>query len=85
MALAVPDVGDLLVWPSGSELVPVADVAVVDPTGAGDAFVAALSVALRRGAAPAQAGRFASAAASATVQHIGGRPNLKHLAHQSFT
>ena len=53
VALAVPDVGDLLVWPSGSELVPLAEVPVVDPTGAGDAFVAALSVALRGGAAPA--------------------------------
>lgn len=79
VALAVPDVGDLLVWKGGSELFEFADVDVVDPTGAGDAFVAALIAALRDGASPPQAGRRASAAASATVQRLGGRPDLSGL------
>lgn len=78
VALAVPDVGDLLAWKGGSELFELADVDVVDPTGAGDAFVAGLISALRNGAEPRQAGRRA-AAASATVQRLGGRPDLSGL------
>lgn len=79
VALAVPEVGDLLAWRGGSELFEFADVDVVDPTGAGDAFVAGLIAALRDGASPPQAGRRASAAASATVQRLGGRPDLTGL------
>jgi ribokinase len=60
-------------------LLPFADVDVIDPTGAGDAFVAGLIAALRDGAAPGQAGRRAAAAASATVQRLGGRPDLTGL------
>lgn len=76
VALAVPGVGDLLVWDGDSQLFEFADVEVVDPTGAGDAFTAGLIAALRDGDGPREAGRRAAAAASATVQHIGGRPNL---------
>ncbi|WP_459953813.1 PfkB family carbohydrate kinase, partial [Mycobacterium avium] len=79
VALAVPDVGDLLTWRGGSELFEFADVEVVDPTGAGDAFVAGLVAALREGAAPREAGRRAAAAARATVQRLGGRPDLTGL------
>jgi ribokinase len=80
VALAVPDVGDLLTWNGGSELFGFADVDVVDPTGAGDAFVAGLISALRDGAGPQQAGKRAAAAASSTVQRLGGRPDLTALA-----
>jgi ribokinase len=80
VALAVPDMGDLLVWQTGRELFEFADVKVVDPTGAGDAFVAGLIAALRDGAKPREAGRRASAAASSTVQRLGGRPDLTGLA-----
>ncbi len=80
VAVAVPDVGDLLVWDGGHELFQFADVDVVDPTGAGDAFVAGLIAALRDGAGPRQAGRRAAAAASSTVQRLGGRPDLTRLA-----
>lgn len=80
VALAVPDVGDLLVWREGSELFEFADVDVVDPTGAGDAFVAGLIAALRESAEPQRAGQRAAAAASATVQRLGGRPDLTGLA-----
>ncbi|WP_033211754.1 PfkB family carbohydrate kinase [Kitasatospora phosalacinea] len=76
VALAVPGAGDLLVWPDGEHLLPLADVPVTDPTGAGDAFVAGLVAALRRRADPVSAGRLAAAAAGATVQRLGGRPDL---------
>jgi ribokinase len=66
-------------WHGGSELFEFSDVEVVDPTGAGDAFVAGLISALRDGASPPQAGRRASAGASATVQRLGGRPDLSEL------
>lgn len=79
VALAVPDVGDLLAWPGGRELFEFADVEVVDPTGAGDAFVAGLISALREGAEPVQAGRRAAAAARCTVRRLGGRPDLTGL------
>lgn len=77
--IAVPKVGDLVAWGGGSRLIEFADVDVVDPTGAGDAFVAALIAALREGAAPPEAGGRAAAAASATVQRLGGRPDLTAL------
>jgi ribokinase len=80
VAIAVPGVGDLLVWDRDRELFEFADVEVVDPTGAGDAFVAGLIAALRDGAEPRQAGRRAAAAASSTVQRLGGRPDLTCLA-----
>ncbi|MDY0809990.1 PfkB family carbohydrate kinase [Kitasatospora purpeofusca] len=76
VALAVPDEGDLLVWPEGDLLLPLADVPVVDPTGAGDAFVAGLVTGLRGGVDAVAAGRLAAAAAAATVQRLGGRPDL---------
>ncbi|MGC5248497.1 PfkB family carbohydrate kinase [Gordonia sp. DT219] len=87
VALAIPDVGDLLVWRDGSELYPHADVPVQDTTGAGDAFVAGLNAALRTGADPRRAGQVASAAAASTTQHLGGRPTLEavrrhHLANR---
>lgn len=68
--------GDYVAWRGGEELIPFGDDPVRDVTGAGDAFVAALVTALRRGAAPAVAGRLAVAATSETVQRRGGRPDL---------
>jgi ribokinase len=80
IAMEVRDVGDLLVWRGGHKLFPFAAVPVIDRTGAGDAFTAALITALRGGAEPEHAGAFAAAAAAATVQHLGGRPQLEGLA-----
>ncbi|MEV6792880.1 PfkB family carbohydrate kinase [Streptomyces sp. NPDC051320] len=82
VALAIPEVGDLLVRPDGSHLLPLSDVPVVDPTGAGDAFTAGLITGLRDGADVISAGRLASAAASATVQRLGGRPDLSGLSEK---
>lgn len=53
---------------SGSETVPaVTPRAVVDTTGAGDSFTAALAVALTEGSTPLEATRFANAAAAHSV------------------
>jgi ribokinase len=84
VALAVPGVGDLVTWRlhgvDDSRLFPYADdVTVVDPTGAGDAFVAAMVSALFRGDDPVRAGALAAAAAGSTVQRLGGRPDLSAL------
>ncbi|MBO0866514.1 MAG: bifunctional hydroxymethylpyrimidine kinase/phosphomethylpyrimidine kinase [Mycobacterium sp.] len=81
VAMAIPDAGNLLVWHDGSRLFPLSEVPVLDPTGAGDAFVAGLIAGLRRGAHPERAGELAVAAASATVQRLGGRPDLKSLTY----
>jgi ribokinase len=80
VALAVPRVGNVFVWPEGHLCLPLVATDVVDTTGAGDAFVAGLAAALLRGLPPAVAGRYASAAAAATVGHPGGRPCLSTAA-----
>jgi ribokinase len=49
---------------------------VVDTTGAGDCFTGAYAVACADGAAPAAALRFATAAASLSVQHKGAMPSM---------
>jgi ribokinase len=84
VALAIPEVGDLLVWPGGSHLEPLSNTPTIDRTGAGDAFVAGLVAALRHGDAPVDAGRLASKAASATVTHLGGRPDLSSLGQAAW-
>jgi ribokinase len=76
VALAVAEAGDVFVWPDGELVIPLADAPVVDTTGAGDAFTAALTLALVRGGDPAYAAHVATAAAAATVGHAGGRPRL---------
>jgi ribokinase len=80
VALAVQDAGNLVVWPDGETFVPVTGVEVVDTTGAGDAFVAALTAALVGGRGPHVAARRAAAAASATAVRLGGRPCLDEKA-----
>jgi ribokinase len=67
-------------WGEGSLLLPFGAGRVVDTTGAGDALVAALTVALLRGEPPQRAARFAVAAAARSVKHPGGRPDLRGLA-----
>ncbi|WP_329792720.1 PfkB family carbohydrate kinase [Lentzea sp. DG1S-22] len=76
VAFAVDDVGNVFVWDGGELVVPLGDVEVVDTTGGGDAFVAALTFALTRGDGPEDAARLAVEASGATVTHPGGRPNL---------
>jgi ribokinase len=63
-------------WADGDLLVPLLGDPPVDPTGAGDAFVAALTATLLGGAGPEDAAWAAAAAAALTVAHAGGRPAL---------
>jgi ribokinase len=51
-------------------------VEAVDTTGAGDAFTAALTLALVEGQSPAEALRFACAAGAAATQRRGAQPSL---------
>jgi len=75
IAVAVDD-GNLFVWDGGHLHLPLTGDRVVDTTGGGDAFVAALTAALLRGDPYPEAARRATAASGATVGHAGGRPDL---------
>ncbi len=75
IAVAVED-GNLFVWGDGDLHVPLTGDEVVDTTGGGDAFVAALTASLLRGDPYPEAARRATAASGATVGHPGGRPDL---------
>ena len=75
VALAVRGVGDLVVWRDGEVLLPLAD-EVVDPTGAGDAFVVGLTAALRTGRTAPEAAQVAAATSRRAVGRLGGRPDL---------
>lgn len=77
VVLAVKDAGNAFVWADGDLFLPLDDVEVVDTTGAGDAFVAALTATLLRGGGIEAAARRAVRAAGKTVRHPGGRPDLR--------
>ena len=57
-------------------MLPLADTAVADTVGGGDAFTAALIAGLDQLLQPEQAARLAVTAAGLTVGHPGGRPEL---------
>jgi ribokinase len=78
-AVALAEGGNLFVWDDGDLLVPLGDDPVVDTTGGGDAFVAALTASLLRGESYPDAARWATRASGATVGHAGGRPDLAGL------
>ena len=59
-----------------TEHVPPFDANTVDPTGAGDCFVAALAVGLAEGMSPVEAASFANAAGSIAVEKSGAQPAL---------
>ncbi|MFD2090223.1 PfkB family carbohydrate kinase [Blastococcus deserti] len=67
-------------WADGDTVVPLLGGPPVDPTGAGDAAVAALAATLLGGAGPEDAAWAAAAAAALTVAHAGGRPELSPAA-----
>lgn len=77
VVLAVEGAGNVFVWAGGELFLPLDDVEVVDTTGAGDAFVAALTATLLRGGGVEVAARQAVRAAGKTVRHPGGRPDLR--------
>jgi adenosine kinase len=69
--------------PDGIARIPPAEVPVpVDPTGAGDAYIAGLVTGLRAGADPAVAGRMGSLAAAYVVGERG--PQTHHFTPDSF-
>ncbi|HLW78130.1 MAG TPA: PfkB family carbohydrate kinase [Terriglobia bacterium] len=68
--------GSLLVTKDGREHFPPCQVDAVDPTGAGDAFTAALTVRLAEGAAIADAIRYANRAGALAVTRLGAAPSL---------
>ncbi|GAA4603744.1 PfkB family carbohydrate kinase [Actinoplanes octamycinicus] len=76
VALGV-DGGNRFFWAGGGVFLPHPDGPVVDTTGAGDAFTAALAVALVRGESPESAARRAVAATGQSVGRPGGRPALR--------
>jgi adenosine kinase len=72
VAVTRGDQGSELHAPDGVVRIPVAPpVAVVDPTGAGDAYVAGLLAGLRRGLSLADAGRMAALSATYAVEQQG--------------
>lgn len=75
--------GDGVLYASGQEMITVASLPasqVVDTTGAGDSFVGAFAVAIGKGKEPLDAIRFATAAASLSVEKPEVVPSLPRLA-----
>ena len=68
--------GAVVVTATGVESIPAFQTQVVDTTGAGDCFVGALASQLAAGRTPAEAARFASAAASCSVERLGAAPAM---------
>lgn len=76
VAVQAGDEGNLLVWRDGEQWLPRLPVRSVDATGAGDAFAAALAVAVARGASIEEAGRLANAAAAHATTKLGAQEGL---------
>lgn len=70
------EAGALLVETEGHALWPARRVEAVDATGAGDAFNAALAVALAEGRPLPEAGRLATAASALCVTRAGAQPSM---------
>ena len=74
--LTLGDRGAFLVSATESVHIPGYEVAVVDTTAAGDAFVGGFAVALAQGQNLAQAVRYANAAGALAVTRLGAQPSL---------
>ncbi len=68
--------GAIVVSAVGIDTIPAFQTKVVDTTGAGDCFVGALASRLAAGLTPAEAARFASVAASCSVERLGAAPAM---------
>ena len=68
--------GAVVVTKEGQTTVPGLAANVVDTTGAGDCFVGALAAKLAEGANPAEAARYACAAAACSVETLGAAPSM---------
>lgn len=71
----LPDGGCLFECGDGGALIEAPPVEVVDATGAGDAFTAALAVALLEEQPPIEAARFAVACSTCAVRGYGSQPS----------
>lgn len=78
VAIEAGEKGNLVVWDGGEEFVPRMKVKSVDATGAGDAFAAALAVAVCEGMSMRDAAWFASAAAALKTTKLGAQAGLPH-------
>jgi ribokinase len=76
VAVQAGDEGNLLVWRDGERWLPKLPVESVDATGAGDAFAAALGVALAADRPLTEAGPFANAAAALATTGLGAQGSL---------
>jgi ribokinase len=76
IAVETGEPGTLLVWPGGEQWLPAIPVKKVDATGSGDAFSAALAVAMSEGHTLTEAGPFASAAAAHASMALGAQTGL---------
>lgn len=80
VVLEVRGEGNLVAWrtadgATATRTLPLPEASeVIDTTGAGDAFVAALTASFMAGASPADAVGTATDAAAQAVGHVGGRP-----------
>ncbi|WP_439612464.1 ribokinase [Reyranella sp.] len=68
--------GAVVVTATGFDTIPAFPTKVTDTTGAGDCFVGALASQLAAGRTPTEAARFASAAASCSVERLGAAPAM---------
>ena len=68
--------GNILIWHGGEVLLPPIEVNMVDKTAAGDAFIAALAVALLEEQPWTDAGWFANAAAALATTRLGAEPGI---------
>jgi ribokinase len=75
VVLTIGEQGAWIAAEWGAKLVPAFEVTAIDTTGAGDAFSAALGVALAEGSGLAEAVRFACAAGAFSVQSLGTVPS----------
>jgi ribokinase len=68
--------GLVMVGPDGITALPAFRATVIDTTGAGDCFVGALAARLAAGAVLVDAARYATAAASCSVERLGAAPSM---------
>jgi ribokinase len=68
--------GAVVVTADDATAVPAFKAKVVDTTGAGDCFVGALAARMAKGATLVEAARYASAAASCSVERLGAAPSM---------
>ena len=74
--LTLGERGALLAWRGRTEFFPAFDVSPVDTTGAGDAFMAGVAVALAEGKALAEAVRWGNAAGALATTKLGAQSSL---------